>query len=176
LPTYTYVPNRFPVPNIGNEPLQSDPAYGQNKTERQGVDDTQRIYYVVTSLYNGKLTSRRRVPVEDILKNVSSAELEIFERKLDEYEARLMAHAIRGGNFAAFSAQDTVSSMTVNRANDPARASASAVAGPSREGSSVIQPPFDEVRDGKTASEIHLKCFERLKPLVSTAQKYRLLK
>jgi len=146
------VPNRFPVPNIGNEPLQSDPAYGQNKIERQGVDDTQRIYYVVTSLYNGKLISRRRVPVEDILKNVSSAELEVFERKLDEYEARLMAHAVRGGNFAAFTAQDTADSMTVNRPDDPARSNASVVAGLSREGSSVIPPPSDEVQDGKTAA------------------------
>jgi len=130
--------------------LQSDPAYGKNKIERQGVDDTQRIYYVVTNLYDGGLTSRRRVPVEDILKHVSPAELEVFERRMDEYEARLVAHAIRGGNISTFTAWDPMDSVRTENRPDAALSS-SALAGASQ-GRSVSPPPSEKVRDSKTAS------------------------
>lgn len=158
VPLFTHVRNRFPPPSLGNGPLQYSPTYGREQITGEGVDDAQRQYYVVTSIYNGQVHMKRRVPIEQILKNVSPAELEHFERKLDQHEARLLTLAVKSASSTRIVVGTADGSIIIRPQTMPdAAAAPTAKLGGNSENPSVVPALGEFTKTPAVAAPEHLR-------------------
>jgi len=147
---YTYVPNRFPLPTVGNEPLQDSPTFGRAQIKSQGIAEDQHHFYVVISIKGGKIVAERRVPVEDILKHVSPAQLDAFERKIDAYEAEVLAIVNRNERAERIATHQSVRS--VPRVVIPVAESSNGQSRSQEEGS-IAASTSDQVAEASDATE-----------------------